>query len=269
MLRKPEGGSSGNIRHSLIWAGFYLCVFLASGAHAQELSDPMEPMNRGVFWFNDQVDIHVLEPVARGYDSVMPKKAQQSIGNFFENLRFPIRLVSDLIQFKFSQAAVHTGRFLINTTVGHLGLFDPAKDLGLEAHYEDLGTALAYHGVPYGPYFVIPFLGPSSVRDALARIVDLVFLDPTFYLRYTDMDTETVWAIDTATVAVNVVNSRAGMLEAIQSAKDASVDYYLFTRSAWYQIRQNEIYDNNPPEEELIFEEDDDVSVDAGSSAAE
>jgi phospholipid-binding lipoprotein MlaA len=220
----------------------------------QEISDPLEPVNRGIFWFNDQVDIYLAEPVARGYDYITPKKVQRSVDNFFENLRYPVRLVSDLIQLKFSQAGVHTGRFCINSTIGVVGLFDIAKDWGLELHHEDFGTALANSGVPYGPYIVIPFLGPSSLRDGLGKIVDLIFLDPLYYIRFTDLDSESQWAIGTGATLLNVVNTRASMLEAVKSAKEASVDYYLFTQSAWFQIRQNQIYDDNPPEVEEQFE---------------
>lgn len=200
------------------------------------------------------MDIYLAEPVARGYDYITPKKVQRSIDNFFENLRFPVRLVSDVLQLKFTQAGVHTARFGVNTTVGICGLFDPAKDWGLEPHHEDFGTALANNGVPYGPYIVIPFLGPSSLRDGLAKIVDLIFLDPLYYIRFTDLSTESQWAIGGGATLLDYVNTRADMLEAIKSAKEASVDYYLFAQSAWFQVRQNQIYDNNPPEVEEPFE---------------
>jgi phospholipid-binding lipoprotein MlaA len=242
-------------RLCVVFSLFLPTLLLACApAQTKELSDPLEPMNRGIFWFNDKVDVYVAEPVARGYDYITPKKVQRSVDNFFENLRYPVRLVSDLLQLKFSQAGVHTGRFCINSTVGIVGLFDPAKDWGLEPHYEDFGTALANNGVPYGPYIVIPFLGPSSLRDGLGKIVDLVFLDPLYYLSYTDLSTEAQWAIGGGAGVLGFVNTRAGMLEAIKSAKEASVDYYLFTQSAWFQIRQNQIYDDNPPEVEEQFE---------------
>ena len=224
-----------------------------------EIYDPIEPVNRGIFWFNDTFDVYLLEPVSRGYDFVVPNGVQHSVTNFFRNLKFPAFFVSDVVQFKFDQAAVHTGRFLINTTIGVAGLFDVAEEFGLEHHYEDFGTALGYRGVPSGPYIVIPFLGPSNARDACGRIVD-AFLNPVFYLdSFTDLSSEEAFAISAGLYGLDAINTRADLLEAVETAKSASLDYYLFLQSAYYQLRANQIYDNNPPrvrDEDADFEEE-------------
>ena len=218
-------------------------------AMAQELSDPLESVNRRIFWFNDQVDIYLLEPVAEGYDYVVPNPVQHSVTNFFNNLKFPVFLVSSLVQLKFDQALEHSGRFLLNTTLGIAGLFDVAAEFGLEHHYEDFGVALGYHGVPPGPFIVLPLLGPSNVRDGLGKIVDM-FLNPTYHVGYLELSDDEELAIIIGTSALDIVNTRASLLHAIKSGKEASLDYYTFVQSSYYQVRQNHIYDGNPPETE-------------------
>jgi phospholipid-binding lipoprotein MlaA len=218
----------------------------------EEIKDPLEPMNRKIFWFNDKFDIYLLEPVARGYDHITPEPIQKGIGNFFENIKFPKYFVSDIVQGKFSQALDHTGRFVINTTVGLLGTIDVAKEFGLPHHEEDFGIALAYRGVGPGAYIVIPILGPSNVRDGFGRIVDF-FLDPFTILGYTNaFDDDTTTAITWGARTVDAIDTRAGLIEAIETAKESSVDYYGFLQSAYYQHRRGVLYDGNPPDEEDI-----------------
>ncbi len=230
---------------------FFLTVFFSSGrAYAQhdEVWDPIEPVNRGIFWFNDQADIYVFEPVSRGYDYVVPRPAQNCVDNFFKNIRSPIYLVSDIFQLKFGQAATHTGRFLINTTLGIAGLFEVADKFGLKYHYEDFGVMLGYWGLPPGPYLVIPLLGPSNLRDGFGRIVD-AFLNPTFYAgQVTDTSGNSAVAISGGLYLFDSINTRARLLDAIRSAKDASLDYYSFVQATYGQLRLNYIYDDYPPQ---------------------
>ena len=214
----------------------------------QEVSDPLETVNRGIFWFNDQLDIYVLEPVAKGYDKITAEPIQRSVGNFFENLGYPKYFISDLVQLKFTQAAEHTGRFLINSTIGVAGLFDFASDFGLPPQKEDFGIALAYHDVPAGPYIVLPLLGPSNARDAFGKVVDY-FLDPlTIFNHYSQASTNTKLSITYGTRALDLVDTRAGLLDAVKTAKESSVDYYLFVQGAYYQHRRGVLYDGAPPE---------------------
>ncbi|MCB0353111.1 MAG: VacJ family lipoprotein [Bdellovibrionales bacterium] len=251
---------------------FLFCFFfLAQGANPalaeDEISDPFEKVNRGVFWFNDHLDRYALEPVAKGYNSVIPKPVQKGIDNVFNNLKYPSLLVSDLVQLKFTQAAQHTGRFLLNSTVGLAGLIDVAKDIGLEPHKEDFGTALAYHGVPSGPYIMLPFFGPTTVRDGIGRIVDNV-LDPIYWITATTADSSDATAMSVGLTVFDAVNTRAGLIEAVEAAREASVDYYLFIQSAYYQDRNAVIYDKALKNEENPFAEDEEFDEEFGDDAA-
>lgn len=227
---------------------FVLLLLLAApyGVLAEEeISDPLEGLNRKIFWFNDTLDIYLMEPVARGYDYVLPYQAKQSVGRFFSNLRSPIYVVSDLVQLKIDQAFIHTTRFLLNSTIGLGGLFDVAQYTGLEPHEEDFGVALAYRGVPSGPYLVLPILGPSNFRDTLGLVVD-GFLYPPSY-------------IDPMSVGIGLriaegIDTRAGLLEAVETAKDTSLDYYLFSKAAYYQYRRSLLTDGLEEEEEVELE---------------
>ncbi len=223
----------------------FTLLSLPLNSHA-EVSDPLEDVNRGIFWFNDQFDTYLLVPVAKGYKSTVPRVIRKDITNFFRNIKTPIYVVSDVVQLKFDAAGRHIGRFLINTTLGGLGLADPATSFGIRHEDEDFGIALGYHGVGEGAYIVIPILGPSNLRDGLGRIVDS-FLNPVFYSSQAFDNNEYV---SPSLVAVDGIDTRARLLEGVDAAKDSAVDYYSFVKSTYHQIRQNQIYDGEPPEEE-------------------
>ncbi len=220
----------------------------------EEVYDPIEAVNRSIFNFNDKADIYVLEPVAKTYDDVMPDGVQRSVGNFFKNLKFPRYFVADLIQGKWSQMLDHTGRFLINTTVGVGGLFDVATEWGIEENTEDIGLAFAYHGVPAGPYIVLPFLGPSNLRDTVGTVFDFA-LDPLIIFGYSDVRAGVRDRISYPLGTLKFVDARAGLIEAVDAAKEGSVDYYLFMQSAYYQHRWGELWDGSPPEEDQFLSE--------------
>lgn len=240
---------------SLVLTLFLFAPVIASAADPDNISDPFERWNRGVFWFNDRVDRYFLEPVAEGYDFVVPDLAQEGVNNVFRNLRYPSFLVSDIIQFKFDQAAVHTGRFFLNTTLGIGGLLDVAQHFGLEEHEEDFGTALAYRGVPAGPYLVFPLLGPTTVRDGAAGVFDR-FLDPVYWIAYETMDETDATILGLSVTALEVVQRRADLLDAIDAAREASVDYYLFVQSAYYQDRHAVINDLRTTDTDPFADED-------------
>lgn len=233
----------------MLTSALTLCFpVLASYGESEEPYDPIEPVNRAIFDFNDTVDIYVLEPVGRAYRDNVPDVVQTGVGNFFENLRYPSYLVSDIFQGKFEQALDHTGRFLINTTLGIGGLIDFAAEWGLPVHDEDFGITLAYHGVPAGPYLVLPILGPSSVRDGVGRIVD-GFLDPIGWVGYSSLSAGTKAAIIAGSLGVKLVHTRAGLLQAVETAKESSVDYYLFVQGAYYQHRHGVLTDGKEEDE--------------------
>ncbi len=191
--------------------------------------DPWQRMNRGIFWFNDRADVYVLEPVAKGWDAVVPERAESSVSNFFSNLRFPVVMANNLLQGKPGDAAIDVGRFMVNSTIGVGGLFDVATIWGLQRHNEDFGQTLGVWGVPPGPYLVLPLLGPSNPRDTAGIPVDYVLsVTPLFLSSY--------WW--TGAGIINIVNARAQVLDEVQQAKSASLDYYVFVRNAYYQRRK-------------------------------
>lgn len=215
---------------------------LAAVAGAQEVNDPLETVNRGIFWFNDKTDTYVLEPTARGWNYVLPEKVQTAIGNFFSNVRFPVVLINNLLQAKFVAASSDVGRFLVNSTIGVAGFFDPASDFGLEVHDEDFGQTLGYWGVPPGPYLVAPLFGPTNLRDGSGRIADsFAAVYPWFVpIPYT-----------VGVTAVSTLNFRSQILTQVRGAKEASLDYYVFVRNAYAQSRQARIEDRADVSEEL------------------
>ena len=209
--------------------------------------DPWQRMNRGIFWFNDRADHYVLEPVAKGWDVIMPEPAEHSVTNFFQNLRFPVVMLNNLLQGKPGDAAIDVGRFMVNTTFGIGGLFDPATIWGLDRHNEDFGQTLGVWGVPPGPYLVLPVLGPSNPRDTAGIPVDYVFSVTPLFL-------SSFWW--TGAGVINIVNARAQILDEVQQAKQASLDYYVFVRNAYYQRRDAQVNDQkeegpNAPSDDL------------------
>ncbi len=190
--------------------------------------DPWEPFNRRMFWFNEKLDSFVLAPAAKGWDFVVPSYIQTSVSNFFYNLRFPITTFNDLLQGKVVYAASDVGRFLVNTTFGVAGFFDPASEVGLVFRWQDFGLTLGTWGVGTGPYVVLPVLGPSSVRDGSGLVVDTAAsITPFFVGSYYLL----------AARSVDLVNTRTIYAETIQQARESSIDYYTFVRNAFLQRR--------------------------------
>jgi len=198
--------------------------------------DPLENVNRKIFWFNDKADVYVLEPVGRAWDWVMPNRVQVAIRNFFINLRFPINLGNDIMQLQPRDVAMHTSRFMVNTTFGVAGFFDPATDWGLVVQEEDFGQTLGHWGVGNGPYLMIPLLGPSCLRDVTRFPVDGYMSGLTYALN----------GFILAGMSVGeLVNFRSLTLGDFEDARAASLDYYTFVRNAYLQRRRALINDSN------------------------
>ncbi len=212
---------------------------LGASAWAQNtpVNDPLEPLNRRIYTFNEYADRYVLRPVAQAYDDVAPEPVQTGVRNFFDNLGEPISAVNNLLQGEFGQAGHNAGRFLMNSTLGVFGLTDPASAAGLEPAEEDFGQTLAVWGLPSGWYLVLPLLGPTTVRDGAGTLVDLQF-DPLHYLD----DDELRWALRIA----QVISLRADLLGADQVLESA-YDRYSFSRDAYLQRRHYQRYDGEPP----------------------
>lgn len=203
--------------------------------------DPWESYNRSVFEFNDGLDRTIVKPVARGYKKVTPQVVDDGVTNFFSNIDDIRVTLYDLLQLKFDHAARDLGRVAWNTTVGLFGLIDVASHLGLPKRDEDFGQVLGHYGVPAGPYFVLPFLGPSTVRDAPALYVDYL-ASPTFDF----WDQPESWYL----TGLNLLDRRADLLQLEDLAQEMSYDRYVFLRDAYLQRRQFQVHDGQIPQDE-------------------
>jgi phospholipid-binding lipoprotein MlaA len=202
--------------------------------------DPLEGFNRAMYTFNDKFDRYLLKPVAKGYRAITPKPVSKGISNFFRNLHDPGIMLNNLLQGKPGQAASDLGRFLVNSTVGIAGLFDVATKWGMQKHNEDFGQTLAVWGVGDGPYLVLPFFGPSNMRDGPSLIVDWETYPPNHMEEHSTSDKPYV---------VEVIDKRAQLLDASDILEQAAgQDPYIFVREASRQSRRNQIYDGNPPQ---------------------
>ena len=226
-------------------------------AASRDARDPLEPINRTVYAFNDGLDKAVVRPVARGYRAAVPQFVQTGVSNFFRNAKYPVTIANNLLQGKFMAAASDTARFTLNTTLGLGGLFDPATDVGLDLNDEDFGQTLGKWGVPPGPYVVVPFLGPYTLRDGIGSFAD-DFAEPRAHLE-DDSTRWTLWAVDK-------FETRVRLLEA-DALLDRSGDPYAFVRSAYLQRREYLVRDGEVPAEDLELEMEEDGAPDAEDEA--
>jgi len=194
-----------------------------------EIGDPLEGLNRFVFAVNDAFDTLLLRPAAWAYGEITPAFVKRAFGNFFRNLNSPVILANDLLQFELEEAATTTGRFLVNSTIGVLGLLEVAEDMGMPRHQADFGQTLYSWGVGFGPYLVLPLLGPSSARDATGTAADSM-MNPLSYVL--DAPPRIVLA------ATQAVVRREPLIGPLDDIKATSLDYYVALRSSWYQNRQ-------------------------------
>lgn len=214
--------------------------------------DPWEPMNTNIFEFNRQMDRFVLKPVAKGYNFVMPDLVQVGISNIFYNLRFGPRFLNNVFQGKVKGAGIEVGRFVVNSTVGVAGFFDVAKHVDLVTPEEDLGQTLGFYGVKPGPYLVLPFFQPFTVRDFFGYVGD-IFLNPINWLVLPIIEVEGVPSVidheDRTTTSIiqfsarvgEIVNERSRNLETYQGIEEATLDLYTAVRNAYLQKRTQAI----------------------------
>jgi len=197
-----------------------------------EIYDPFEPVNRAIFSFNNIADRVVLEPVAKGYKK-LPSPIQSGISNFLSNLRAPLVVVNQLLQGQGENAIQSSGRFIINSTVGLLGVFDVAEKIGIEEKEEDFGQTLATWGVGDGFYIVLPLFGPSNIRDTSGMLITMV-TDPINAYAVSEGE---AWLVPMRTAA-NAVDQRSKIIDEVNALRDNSVDYYAAVRSSYYQNRK-------------------------------
>ena len=197
--------------------------------------DPWEGMIRGIYKFNDAADKAVVKPVAGAYKAVVPQPVRTGVTNFFANISTFVSVINDLLQFKFDKAFSDTGRLMINSTFGIAGLIDVASMDGVPKANEDFGQTLGYWGVGSGPYLVLPFFGPSSVRDTTGLIVDTMAFNP---ITYVDEP-----AVRNSAFGLWFLNTRANLLPGSDLLDEASLDPYAFMRDAFFQRRATLIAD--------------------------
>ena len=203
-----------------------------TGNYEDEIYDPLEPINRAIFSFNNAADKIILEPVAKGYKK-LPTPLQSGISNFLNNLKMPLVVVNQLLQGQGKNAAESSGRFIVNTTAGLFGLIDVADKIGLEKKQEDFGQTLASWGVGDGFYIVLPIFGPSNIRDTTGMILTYV-TDPIN--AYAVREGE-AWILPVRT-ATNAIDQRSRIIDEVNALRNNSLDYYAAVRSSYYQNRK-------------------------------
>ena len=235
------------------------CQLVAATAFAQDKPsekdiDPFKPINRPIYAFNDFTDKYLLRPLGKGYNFILPRPIRTGIGNFFDNISYPVTIVNSALQGKGAQTVSDINRFLFNSTFGLLGFIDLASTRGFPRHDEDFGQTFAKWGIPSGPYIVIPLLGPSTFRDGIG-ILGNVRVNPLIQYDNSSVRDKLLilWAIET----------RAALIGPDQAVQDA-FDPYLFIRDAYLQNRNFLINDSATPVDEYFedFEDFEDFEED-------
>ncbi len=226
-----------------------LALFAGCLGASAERPDPFESFNRGIFEFNNQVDAYALEPAAKGWSFITPEALRIALGRFFQNLKFPVRFLTNLGQGDVKRSGSELARFITNSTVGLLGFFDPATCFGLGKYPGDFGLMFGRWGVPSGPYWVIPLVGPSNPRDGVGSVFDSV-LNPLSLAG-------TVVAV--AGAVTSTVNGRALASTQVDLAREAALDLYVFVRDAHIQRRIAQIRNQDLFETDTSESDEDDL----------
>lgn len=215
-------------------------AFLSGCATSGNPKDPIEGFNRAMFAFNEGLDTVIIKPVAQGYDAALPTPVKTGVTNFFGNIADLFIGVNNLLQGKPQEAVNDWGRVLVNSTIGILGLFDVASEIGLEKHEEDFGQTFGRWGTPPGAYVVLPFFGPRTVRDTVGLVLD-VKADPVTHVD--DIATRN------SLLALRIIDNRADLLPADKVIEEAALDKYAYVRDGYLARRRNLVFDGNPPRE--------------------
>jgi len=226
-------------------------LFLSGCATVQNNHDPIEGLNRATDNFNEILDRAALKPLAEGYMSASDPKMRKAVSNFYDNITYPNTVLNDFLQGKGTQGVEDLLRFVINSTVGLVGLIDVATPLGFESHNEDLGQTLGVWGFSQGAYIVYPFLGPNSVRNT-PDFVTATATDGLFWAAFVLAPEVTI-----PLTVLKYVELRARLLDASDMRDDLALDPYIFTREAWRQNREYLVHDGNPPAKKPTNAEDD------------
>lgn len=216
----------------------FSCALLGACASTTDgdkavVADPYESFNRPVHKFNSKVDTYIAKPIADGYKQITPDFLQKGVNNFFNNLQEVNVILNDFLQAKFKQGAQDVGRLTLNTTLGLGGLIDVASQAGLDKHSEDFGQTLAVWGVPQGNYLVLPFVGPSTLRELPGYVVDAAANPGTYF----------GGAVALPLASVNALNTRANAEGSLQFINEAALDPYVFMRESYLQWRNYQAAD--------------------------
>lgn len=225
---------------------------MVAGCATATNKDPLEGVNRGIYKFNDVADRGLIKPVSTAYKTVTPSSIRKGISNFFSNIGTLTTVINDLLQLKFAHAFTDAGRFVINSTFGLAGFIDVASMDNIEKRNEDFGQTLGHWGVGSGAYLVLPFIGPSTARDAVGLAVDTVTSDPITY-------THNIGEIrlHNQLRTAQLIDKRTQLLDATDIVDNASIDPYAFLRDAYLQRRASLVQDGLVPQE-LIKQDDGD-----------
>jgi len=236
-------------QHSIVLILFSLAGCSYQNELVYDSLDPFESANRSMYEFNENLDKAILEPAADTYDYVTPKPFRKLVNNVFNNAKYPITIANDLLQGKGKEFIQDTSRFVINTTIGLAGIFDPAASMGFQYRDEDFGQTLATWGLPQGPYMMVPFLGPYTLRELIGDVVDGSF-SPLLNLDNSN-----------SKIALNIADQiqKRSSLSALEEELYSSFDPYLYIRDSYFQNRKYKISDGEETdliEDELIDIED-------------
>ena len=224
---------------------FLLILLLSFPIFGEEIDDPFEDLNRDIFIFNEKLDEKLLKPAALTYRKVTPQFARTGVTNFFNNLEEIDTTINQVLQGEIKYAFNDASRFVINSTIGLLGLIDVASKMGLERHEEDFGQTLGVWGFNSGPYIMIPFLGPSNPRDLLSRPISS-FLSGTFAMEDND--------VKLTLVGIDALETRERLLDAETLIIG---DKYIFVKDAYVQSREYEINNGSTENDEFLDDMDD------------
>ena len=214
---------------------------------ANNPADPLEPINRGIYKFNDTVDKAVIKPVARGYKAAIPSVGRIMVSNFFSNLDDIDVTANDLLQFKLVQGFSDGTRFVVNSTLGVFGLIDVASAGGLKKHDEDFGQTMGKWGIGNGPYLVLPILGPSTLRDTIGLYGD-GYATPMYQMKNMRARNQAYM--------LRGINRRSELLDQEKILNEAMIDPYEFMRDAYLLRRKSQVYDGNPPRPKYNYDDD-------------
>jgi len=219
-------------------------AFMAAGCASSDpdaavADDPLEPMNRFFFDFNQKLDRNAALPAATFYGRSVPSRFRTSFHNLLTNLSGPVTVVNDLMELEFGYAADAAGRFVVNSTIGVAGLFDVATDWGMPERPRDFGETLGGYGVPEGPYLVLPFRGPTAVRDLSGNYID-GFFSPLYYIHVQYAGKQYVGLVKSS---LGSIDTRSRNIITYQDIERASVDYYATMRAYYLQRRQRQVED--------------------------